>query len=900
MKRNRLLVFFLLFFANNLFAEDIPSSIVRPFNFAIGLYKQEIYDGAIEEFEDFLKKYPETAISDDALFWLAMAYWRNNNIEKAIQNFNDYLDKYPAEKYTEYTISYLGLIYFENNMIDSGIKTMNVLLDKFPDNTIVADALFNSGVKLYNDNRFDIALNIFDILARVKADKNFMSKVKYYEGLAYLKKKDYDKADIKLKEILDLKPEDTIIFASGMFLRGEIEYNKGNYKKALEYYEKILQDFGDVSSVIPGVYYSLGWTYSQLKEYRRGADYFLRLFKEFPQDKNTPHSLFRASNLLLQLGEMDESIKILEELIVRYEESSLLSEAYYTLGYLYYNKGDYLTAKNIFLKLYSISKNIDKENEKRALYMLGESFYKLRNYNTTIQYTSLYLDKYSNEPMLLSKVLMTRAWAYKELEDYEPALKDYQTIINIDATTTKTEAIFRMGEIYYNKKNWDKAKEYFTDLINNYKDSEFVEHSYFARGLCYLKLKMFKESIADFLKLIELYPDSEHRDDAYMDIGWAYFRTEQYENAILYFDKVSDKNENYLQAVYQIGECYFNIKNYDTAIEFYHKVIALDPNTPLSDDASYGIGISYLHKKSFDRGIAILENFINKFPESDLVENVRMVLGDHFASLNNTDSAIYHYNKIISSKKVERLKEETFLKLGQMYQQKNDIQKAVGYYDSVISLNSTLKSKAILLKGLLYKNLGKLNEAISQFRMIVEHRIDEALMQRCYYELGYLYSNLSEWEIAKKYYIKAIELDGYYKADAYLGLGMVYYILENFDTAINNYISAIDYGNEDVGSRAQFWLGQTYYAMQKFDRAIKEFLKIFILYKESGNADYALLRIAESYQMLNDYVKAKDYYERVIKEYPDSNYANEARERIKWLDQVGKDLKRLETGGKKR
>ena len=68
--------------------EDLYSS-------AYSLYKDGRYEEAILKFKDFLKKYPNSNLSDNAWFWIGESYMGLKRYEKAILAYHEVIKKHP-------------------------------------------------------------------------------------------------------------------------------------------------------------------------------------------------------------------------------------------------------------------------------------------------------------------------------------------------------------------------------------------------------------------------------------------------------------------------------------------------------------------------------------------------------------------------------------------------------------------------------------------------------------------------------------------------------------------------------------------------------------------------------------------------------------------------------------
>lgn len=88
-----------------------------------------------------------------------------------------------------------------------------------------------------------------------------------------------------------------------------------------------------------------------------------------------------------------------------------------------------------------------------------------------------------------------------------------------------------------------------------------------------------------------------------------------------------------------------------------------------------------------------------------------------------------------------------------------------------------------------------------------------------------------------------------------------------------------------LADNAQYWLGETYYAQEDYQQAISQFKKIISDYSGSDKAAAGLLKIAFSYLKISDNTNGKRYLNQVIDEFPYSEEAKVAQNRLATVTQ---------------
>jgi len=79
---------------------------------------------------------------------------------------------------------------------------------------------------------------------------------------------------------------------------------------------------------------------------------------------------------------------------------------------------------------------------------------------------------------------------------------------------------------------------------------------------------------------------------------------------------------------------------------------------------------------------------------------------------------------------------------------------------------------------------------------------------------------------------------------------------------------------------AMYWLGETYYADGEYDQAILSFKEVAGRFPKHAKAAAAMLKVGYAYEQLADLTNARFYLQTLIDEYPKSEPARLAREKL--------------------
>jgi tol-pal system protein YbgF len=89
------------------------------------------------------------------------------------------------------------------------------------------------------------------------------------------------------------------------------------------------------------------------------------------------------------------------------------------------------------------------------------------------------------------------------------------------------------------------------------------------------------------------------------------------------------------------------------------------------------------------------------------------------------------------------------------------------------------------------------------------------------------------------------------------------------------------YPGHPLVANAQYWIGEAYYAQRDYRQAIVEFQKVPEIAPGSAKASDALLKIGLCQRNLRDEAQARQTWQRVVRDFPQSEAAAKARTFLK-------------------
>lgn len=136
-------------------------------------------------------------------------------------------------------------------------------------------------------------------------------------------------------------------------------------------------------------------------------------------------------------------------------------------------------------------------------------------------------------------------------------------------TSSKASALFNLGIVYFNQKDWDKGASTFQQVSEIQPENK---DAYFNAGLCFYNNQKPKKAIAEFANVVSLDPNNVQ---ALNYAGLSYEQINQPENAVKYYKQLSDKTKN-PEGYLNIGRISMANENYKDAISAYTKALQLN------------------------------------------------------------------------------------------------------------------------------------------------------------------------------------------------------------------------------------------------------------------------------------------------------------------------------------
>ena len=475
---------------------------------AEAMYEVRKYKEAVENFSQFLKLPAArgTDVYSFANYALAYAAFRSNSFRMAAEYFERFLvsEGSALESSIRYdVIARLGDSYL--SVRDYGRAKQNydqLIKSKAPNQDY---AFFQRGIiqGLQGDN--EAKINTLSSVVKQFPRSNYADDVAFEIPYTYFTMGDYDTAIEGLQQMVKNYPRSSYVPRALMTI-GLVQYNKGDADAAKVSFQKIVEEYAttdeatqalrsieniyiDQGDATGYIHYALSANIKDLspaeqdnlifqtayslfnkKQYGPAVEAVNAYFDKFPKARQEKHARYIRGVSLYHTGHPQEALHdlniILNDWTSKYTENTLL-----TAAALYMDLEEYNEAI-VHLKKLEINAEF-KDNYSYALTNLMVCYFEIGDLDQVAKYAQLIKKSARSSEEDIAKAHLYSARSLLKEKNNAAAVKELNLAVLKSQATVGAEARYRMGQLQYDSKQYDKAQETAFDVINNLGEEDY-------------------------------------------------------------------------------------------------------------------------------------------------------------------------------------------------------------------------------------------------------------------------------------------------------------------------------------------------------------------------------------------------------------------------------------------
>ncbi|MGE4357282.1 MAG: tetratricopeptide repeat protein, partial [Candidatus Omnitrophota bacterium] len=127
----------------------------------------------LKEIDNILKRYPDSDLLPDIVFWLGEYHYQEKDFGKAEKYFLQFISEFPNDDLVDDAHYWLGWINYYQKDFLSSIRSFEELIVKYPNSPLAADALYRKGKILCEMRMFSEAEDTFKQLEKKFPDTHY-------------------------------------------------------------------------------------------------------------------------------------------------------------------------------------------------------------------------------------------------------------------------------------------------------------------------------------------------------------------------------------------------------------------------------------------------------------------------------------------------------------------------------------------------------------------------------------------------------------------------------------------------------------------------------------------------------------------------------------------------------
>ena len=594
---------------NQLLAESKSGSLMPDVLFNAGFANQLIKDNESAQplYRQLVEDYPDHPAAPNGLLQLARIDYAAAKLTEAEATYKSFLDRFPESDLRNTAQMELGLTYKRSKKPDSAIAAYEAIdegWEQWPTVQVELAELY-IGKEDYVRARNALAQAIDQV-----DDATLKGQMHYTAARVHFAERNYQHAIREWGKAIDLEPAEHILEGS-LLARGGAYYEvakqqdaAGDTASARISYEASLVDMKALLDGNPA---------AQIKD-----------------------SAFRTLGAgMIRLGRQEEAASYYQELISDSGDRQEQATFSMLLTELYYDQQDFVQAEKFARQLLVMDFEDDNGagyyRKERAYSIIGNALMQQQKYPEAARIFAQGLKSYP-ESGESGNMAFSKGFAEISYSDYVTAAESFKFFVDkFPQNANRIHGQYYLAHSLQAMTQFKEAAAAFDKLIETYSGSQYEEEALFLIGENFYNEQAYGEAITAYGELLAKYPQGKHSGSAQYALAWSYVEQEQMEKAVDAMRALVAKypsSEFAPKAQFTIGDYYYNIQSYDEAMVAYRHVF---DNYADSEEApraralvgelseiqasfEYNAAMKLFEAKDFDRAVPGLEDIIKKYP----------------------------------------------------------------------------------------------------------------------------------------------------------------------------------------------------------------------------------------------------------------------------------------------
>ena len=848
------------------------------FFLAESLVQARKYGDARQVFATYLRKAPAGEYARQALFRVGETSFLAGDSKQAKQALQRFANTYGNDALAAHALGYLGEIALDEQNGSEAERIYSGALERFPNAPSADEAKLGLAKALELQKKHDKAVAAYKAL--VEHDSDVAPRALHNLGTLHLSAQEFDAAADVWSNFETRYPQSDLLPKARLGL-GRALLELGKYERAQKLFAKLLKD---ESLGVEAAYWH-GLTYKARGEWRAAAEALQRAAHAHSGHELAGTMIYHAADALAQTGDYKSAAGAIESFAAKPQDSAYVP-LQYLLGVAYQQQDQHERAIEVLQRIALSSEGELKTNVYAAL---GHSLYSLESYAKAVEPLRAYLKAQSDGPAAQRScaqlaISLAREARWKEAQIALTELKTRHT-----ASDPTMQTIRAAAEIAQAAGNHDFAREWFATLAEQKPSAELATTALAGLAQSHERSNDLDQSEQTLARLIEEHPNSPRAIDAALRRAQMLEKLQRPDGALAMYLFVIDRKtggDAKHAALIGAGRVLAGMKQHSEAAEHYERAVTQFADHDELDIALYGWAWALRDSGSTADSDAAFERICEQYPESQLWADSAYRLAESAVLRKEYESALERLEVLVSKPAQGELLHSAIYLRGQIHLAKEDWSAARADFERLMSSKApgSLRTSAAYWNAEATYRAKDYAEAETLFGNLNRTQLNESVVPVAALRHAQSLAQQNKWNEAyatvKDILTEYPDFEQQYEVDYLLGRCLASH--GEFEDARAAYLRVTASpmgGKTETAAMAQWMIGESYFHQKRYDDAIREYLRLEILYAYPRWQAGALLQAGKCHELLGQRIAASELYLRLITNYPNTEFTEEASKR---------------------
>ncbi|MEO2024602.1 MAG: tetratricopeptide repeat protein [Fuerstiella sp.] len=899
----------------------------RQYAVAVGFQNQKLFDSAIDEWQTFLKKFPNDPRAGRGHHYLGTCCLQEKRYDDAIAAFTAVVTKYPKLELMDQSMMNLAIASYgkaqnskNNSDYAKAEQAFARMLAKFADSKYAARAMYYRGECLYQLDRTADAAAAYAEFLQKYPENEFSADAMYALGTAQETLKRSAQALATYADLISKHPRHSLLTEVQM-RQAELLFVAGRYAQALPVFEVVTRnrdfELADVAMLrharclyeqgqfddAAKLYWNVPREFKNTKHYDAavlaGAKcYFLedkfevaRTGLERLADRDVPEAAEATQWLArthLKEGNASRAREIAERGLRKFRGDDYRPELELVHIDALYEIPD---QKKQTVKLYAsfAKRNGRHELASQAQYMAALAALTVHDYAAAARHSTKFLSDYPSDK-LKPDVMFLSAESQLLLGRHDDAQRQYREFLQLAPNHDNAQqAQLRRGVALYMADQYAQAVEWLQPLVSQFSDRSLRSEALSLIGRSQLAQEDFARAKDSLLNAIRTDPGRQQHDETLLSLADVYRQLGETAAAEQQWQRVLTQHPNsslVAEATFRLGEMAFAAERYNDAVKQYAAVTRAWPDSEFAAHSQYGLGWTLFTIGEYQKASVAMTELLDRHQTSTVGSKGLYVRAMAAYQLGEYPAAIKDVQSFLATKPSSDAALDAQYVMGLAQAGLRQFEAATKTYATILTNanNYPAADKVAYELGWAWIELGKTDEAVAVFHRLAKDWPRSPLAAESLFRVGEAYYDAGNFAEAAAAYQDSAQ----HATSAEIGeksmhkLGWSYLKAEDIAAAGEAFTDQLaKHPGGELAGDARFLIGECNFRRKDWSAAKAAYEKV-IVSRDSNYLALATFHAGECAASLEDWSSSRRLHEKVLAEFADFEMRPEARYGLAW------------------